>query len=57
MSAKPAFIIDVRSPLEYANGHLKDAVNIPHDRIEQAVAGMRKALSDIQEEPVQGAIF
>jgi len=37
MSAKPAFIIDVRSPLEYANGHLKDAVNIPHDRIEQAI--------------------
>ncbi len=37
MSMQPAFIIDVRSPMEYANGHLKGAVNIPHDRIEQAI--------------------
>ena len=37
MTMQPAFIIDVRSPLEYANGHLKGAVNIPHDRIEQAI--------------------
>ncbi len=26
-------VIDVRSPSEYALGHYKDAVNIPHDQI------------------------
>ena len=37
MTTPPAFIIDVRSPLEFAAGHLKGAINIPHDRIEQAI--------------------
>lgn len=37
MTTQPAFIIDVRSPLEFAAGHLKGAINIPHDRIEQAI--------------------
>ena len=48
MSTQPACIIDVRSPLEYANGHLKGAVNIPYDRIEQAIdsiAGLEKTSS------------
>lgn len=37
MSTPPAFIIDVRSPQEYSAGHLKGAVNIPLDRIEQTI--------------------
>lgn len=30
--------IDVRSAEEYAQGHLKDAVNVPHDQIAQRIA-------------------
>lgn len=37
MTTQPAFIIDVRSPLEFAAGHVKGAINIPLDRIEQAI--------------------
>ncbi|MBQ4838748.1 rhodanese-like domain-containing protein [Pseudoalteromonas luteoviolacea] len=33
MSAKPHTIIDVRTPEEFANGHLKGALNIPYDQI------------------------
>ena len=40
MTTQPAFIIDVRSPLEFAAGHLKGAVNIPYDRIEQAIGSI-----------------
>ena len=40
MTTPPAFIIDVRSPQEFAAGHLKGAVNIPHDRIEQAIGAI-----------------
>lgn len=40
MTTQPAFIIDVRSPLEFAAGHLKGAINIPHDRIEQAIGSI-----------------
>lgn len=28
-----ALLLDVRSPEEYAAGHLRGAVNLPHDRI------------------------
>jgi len=48
MTTQPAFIIDVRSPLEFAAGHVKGAVNIPLDRIEQAidsVEGLEKTSS------------
>jgi phage shock protein E len=40
MTTQPAFIIDVRSAPEFAAGHLKGAVNIPHDRIEQAIGSI-----------------
>ena len=40
MTTPPAFIIDVRSPQEFAAGHLKGAVNIPHDRIEQTIGSI-----------------
>jgi len=33
----PAAIIDVRSPQEFATGHLEGAVNIPYDQILQRV--------------------
>ncbi|RZQ54595.1 rhodanese-like domain-containing protein [Pseudoalteromonas phenolica] len=35
MSATPHQIIDVRSPEEFAAGHVKGAINIPFDQIEQ----------------------
>ena len=42
---KPAVIIDVRTPQEYAAGHIEGALNIPHDRIAEgirAVKGLKK---------------
>ena len=33
-----AFLLDVRSPEEYASGHLQGAWNIPHDQIEAEIA-------------------
>ena len=33
-SAHPPLILDVRSPEEYAQGHLPTALNIPHTAIE-----------------------
>ena len=41
MSAQPTFIIDVRSPLEFASGHLKGAVNLPYDRIDQTIGSIK----------------
>lgn len=32
------FLLDVRSPEEYASGHLQGARNIPHDQIESEIA-------------------
>ena len=31
-------VIDVRTPGEYANGHVPGAINIPHDRIAERMA-------------------
>lgn len=33
MSAKPAVVLDVRSAKEYADGHIKGAINISHDEL------------------------
>ena len=35
-----AILLDVRSPEEYASGHLQGARNIPHDRIEAEIAAI-----------------
>ena len=37
------FIIDVRSPGEYASGHIPGARNIPLDRLRQSVPALRAA--------------
>ena len=39
-----ALLIDVRTPAEFEQGHLKGAVNIPHDQIGEGVGklGMEK---------------
>jgi len=35
-----AVLVDVRSPDEYASGHLRGAWNIPHDRISGKIAAV-----------------
>ena len=35
-----AVLLDVRSADEYASGHLRDACNIPHDRIAEEIAAV-----------------
>lgn len=35
-------ILDVRTPQEYAAGHLKNALNIPHDRLAERLPDFRK---------------
>ncbi|WP_405827586.1 MULTISPECIES: rhodanese-like domain-containing protein [unclassified Streptomyces] len=36
-------VVDVRTPAEFASGHLPDAVNIPLDRIGRALPELREA--------------
>ncbi|MFM2145975.1 MAG: hypothetical protein RL732_811, partial [Bacteroidota bacterium] len=37
-----AMIIDVRTPDEFRGGHIKGAVNIPLDRLQQQIADIKK---------------
>ena len=37
-----AVILDVRTPEEYASGHIKLSMNVPHDRIEEGMAGLEE---------------
>ncbi len=41
MAEKP-LLLDVRTPLEYANGHVPDAVNIPVDELRGRLAELPK---------------
>jgi phage shock protein E len=40
LSMDGAVLLDVRSPEEYAGGHLQGAVNIPHDRIAEKISAV-----------------
>ena len=40
-----AILLDVRSPEEYASGHLQGAVNIPHDQIQHSLPLLRQLTS------------
>lgn len=42
LKAKGAIIIDVRSPGEFASGHIKGSVNIPLNNLSQGVAKYKK---------------
>ncbi|MER7516985.1 rhodanese-like domain-containing protein [Streptomyces sp. NPDC126499] len=36
-------VVDVRTPVEYAGGHLPGALNVPLDRLDQAVPALQEA--------------
>ena len=38
-----ALIVDVRTPREYAAGHVRDSINIPLDKIGNSVVKLEKA--------------
>lgn len=38
---KPAAIVDVRTPEEFASGHVEGAVNIPYDQIAQGISTIK----------------
>lgn len=40
--AGSSLILDVRSPEEYAAGHIKNALNIPHDRLAERISQIQK---------------
>jgi rhodanese-related sulfurtransferase len=40
--AKALFVLDVRTPDEYAGGYVPDAVNIPHDQLASRLAEVPK---------------
>ncbi len=42
LKAQGAIIVDVRTPQEFRDDHLKGAVNIPLDRIRHEVAALKK---------------
>lgn len=33
-----ALLVDVRTPEEFSGGHVEDALNVPHDQIEERIA-------------------
>jgi len=39
---KTAYVLDVRSPEEYASGHVPGAVNIPYDQVASRIAEVPK---------------
>ena len=41
-ASKAPVILDVRSPGEYASGHIKSALNVPHDQLESRLGEMPK---------------
>lgn len=47
-SGEPVLVVDVRSPEEFAAGHVPGAINLPHDRL----SGDEPALRDWKQKPV-----
>lgn len=43
---KPAVIIDVRTPQEFASGHIDGAVNIPYDQIGKSIDSLKGVKKD-----------
>ncbi|MCE0557470.1 rhodanese-like domain-containing protein [Motilimonas sp. E26] len=41
-SEKPMQLLDVRTPAEFAQGHIKGAMNIPYDQLDQQLASLDK---------------
>ncbi|MDO6525757.1 rhodanese-like domain-containing protein [Motilimonas sp. 1_MG-2023] len=41
-SEKPMQLLDVRTPAEFAQGHIKGAINIPYDQLDQQLASLDK---------------
>ncbi|WHP17945.1 FAD-dependent oxidoreductase [Cellulomonas sp. ES6] len=41
-----AFVLDVRSPAEFATGHLPGALNVPHTQVRDRLAEIREAAGD-----------
>lgn len=37
-SGDPPLVLDVRTPEEFASGHIEGAVNIPHDQVDGRIA-------------------
>ncbi len=48
-SDTPLLILDVRTPEEYVEGHVPNAINIPHDEIKQQVSLIAQAESEGKE--------
>jgi len=40
---REAFLLDVRTPAEFASGHLPEALNLPHTQLRGAVDVVRRA--------------
>lgn len=43
LKADGALIVDVRTPEEFAGGHIPDAVNVPMDQLQETAAGWDKS--------------
>ncbi|AZN37747.1 rhodanese-like domain-containing protein [Iodobacter ciconiae] len=43
---KPAVIIDVRTPAEFAAGHIDGAINIPHEQITEGIQSIGAATKE-----------
>lgn len=48
-SNSPLLILDVRTPEEYAEGHVPNAINIPHTEIKQQVSQIAQAATEGKE--------
>jgi len=45
-------VLDVRTPEEFAGGHIQGAVNVPVDRMPETLAGLKAGFGEHRNEPV-----